>query len=1056
MRTSAKSFFALALLLFAVSIQSKADTPDWENPQVIGINKLPYHNTLMLPSMQEQLGERISLDGQWYFKWSRNPDERPAGFEQTDYDVSKWDRIIVPGNWQMQNYGMPIYTNSAYPFRRNQPSVTSEPPRDWYAYDHRDPVGCYVRDIEITPDMLSKRLILHFEGVHSAFYVWINGQKIGYSQNPMSPAEFDITDFVKTGSNKLAVEVYRWSDGSYLEDQDMWRLSGIYRSVELWVRPLQHIAEYTLIANPSSDFSQATVGAKILLCNTDKKTAKGLKLNVLIQGTDRNGNKVNIPLSGTVKKLNASDTTTITLTGTLDNPQLWSAEKPNLYRTTITLTDRKGKTIETFNYHLGVRRVEVRGEVLLVNGKPIKLRGVNRHDHHPRTGRYVDNATLETDIRLMKQANVNALRTSHYPDMPYLYELCDKYGIYLMDEACQESHGYGIGNKQMGDNADWTKAHVDRALSLVKRDINHPSIIFWSLGNEGGSGRNMKAMYDTICALDSTRLPFCDSDRTYSALYDDSYLTPSQLITTANRVTDRPFIMREYGHAMGNSMGNLKDYWDIIYADSSIAGAYIWDWVDQGIAKPVDGSPLRPSAKLSLEPGEYWAYGGDFGDMPNDGNFVLNGLLAPDRTPHPHFYEVQYTYQPITFVLEDDGRTIRLINRDFFTELNEYEYYYEFLSNGRKTANLGFLEPDGDRIVIPDVKLEGEVSFNINARLRADKIWADKWFTVAHEQFILKPRIYPTSLNTPADAPAPKVVVTPVSKTTKKRPKNILNEGETLTIQTVKGTMTIDYNGALTSWTDADGNELLAAPLEPYFWKPVNDNQAANNYEHRLGAWRNAAAERIIKSFDWKTENGNVCITIAMTLPVGADYILSYTINNEGKIKVDANYNPTATNIPLMPKFGMRMRLNSEFDYVSWYGRGPWENYPDRKLSAQIGQYVMSLSEFSTDYLKPQDNGNRCDVRWLTLSSTPSDEAVHHMLSVIGCQPLCIRAWDYGEEDLTAAHPYQLKRGEFINLNIDLNIHGVGGINTWGGRTLDHYTIDANQPMSYSFILDYK
>ena len=991
-----KKILVILTSLLTITVQAQI-IHDWENPAVLGINKLPYHATLQLPSMQKDCKEIISLDGQWLFQWSKDPDSRPAGFEAEDYDVSHWDWITVPGNWQLQGYGMPIYTNSQYPFRRNAPSVTGEPNRNWYAYDHRDPVGSYVTFIDVTRDMLQQNLILHFGGVHSAFYVWINGQMVGYSQNSMTPAEFDVTGFMREGSNKLAVEVYRWSDGSYLEDQDMWRLSGIYRSVELWVRPLVHIADYKVQAIPNADHSNAQVTADITICNVSTQKAKNLKAILNIDGKS---------VQGQIKALAAGDTMQISLAYVIESPKLWSAEKPNLYPFSVELADRKGGTIEHFDYHLGVKKVEIVGEVFKINGQNVKLRGVNRHDHHPRTGRYVDDDTYVKDITLMKQANINFLRTSHYPDREYLYELCDRYGIYVMDEANQESHAFGLRNRQMGDNPDWTRAHVDRAVGLVQRDRNHPCIIIWSMGNEGGSGRNLKAMHDTIVALDPTRPPFSDTDRSQSAIYDDAYLTPDKLASEARRITDRPFMMREYAHAMGNSVGNLQDYWDVIYADSSICGAAIWDWVDQGIAKPIDGSPLRPSAKLTLEDGEYWAYGGDFGDQPNDGAFCTNGLLAPDRTPHPHFYEVQYVYQPLNFEL-NDGK-LDIINRDFFTDPGEYDIAYDTIDNGRERL------------------------LNVYATLKEDKLWAPKGFVVAREQFVLDPYTYPATVK-PSDSKAPKA-------TLQKKDKS-------LKIETESGNIIIDHSGALISWTDDHGRELLAAPLEPYFWKPVNENQAANNYERRLGAWKNAAAERTTRSFDWKTQNGTVIATISMELAIGADYTLTYTITNQGDIKVDADYKPTRTGLPLMPKFGMRMRLNPEYDNVTWYGRGPWENYPDRKLSAMVNEYTLPLSKFCVDYIRPQDNGNRCDVRWLELSAQNS------RIRIDGCQPLCIRAWDYGEEDLTVGHPYELKHHDFINLNIDLNLHGVGGVDTWGGRTLDKYTIDANQPMSYSFIL---
>ena len=973
--------FLLGLILALTSHLSVAqEIHDWENPSVLGINKLPYHATLQLPSKEKVCKEIVSLDGQWLFRWSRNPEERAVDFYREDYDVSQWGKITVPGNWQTQGYGTPIYININYPFVKDRPRVTSEPPKDWTAYDNRNPVGQYVTFVDVTKEMLSKNLILHFGGVHSAMYLWINGQKVGYSQNSMSPAEFDVTKYLHEGKNKLAVEVYRWSDGSYLEDQDMWRLSGIFRPVQLWVRPLVHISDYQVTAVPNNDYSQATVRAKIQVCNTSKKTAKNLQAMLRIStASDKHGltrtiqeslkeasasEKVRVsplsPLQKNIPLLAPGDTMTIELTCALDKPMLWSAEKPNLYPFSVELEDDKGNTIEHFDYHFGVKKVEVIGEVFKINGKNVKLRGVNRHDHHPKTGRYVDDATYEEDICLMKQANINFLRTSHYPDREYLYELCDRWGIYVMDEANHETHGYGYANKVMGEDLSFQKAHVDRAESLVKRDFNHPSVILWSLGNEGGVGPNIEAMYNKVRELDNTRPPFYDSDRRYSAIWDDSYLYPEDLRKNAQAVTDKPFMMREYAHAMGNSCGNLQEYWDVIYADSSIVGAAIWDWVDQGLY-PMDNGKL----KMDNYP---FLYGGDFGDKPNDGPFCINGLIAPDRKPHPHYYEVQYVYQPLQFERKADG-TIRIINRDYFTDPSEYEITYDTL------------------------RYDGEVVLNVAARLKEDKPWAKKGFIVAREQFVLTPYVFPM----------------------KQRDGSFVTSAGDVTKEPSL-CYTIDGN-KLTSWI-VDGKEMLEAPLEPYFWKPENDNQSAAHFAERVASWKEVK-----------------------------DVKVTYTIINDHTIRVDMDYQPTTTDRPVMPKFGMRMRLPKDFTQIKYYGRGPWENYPDRKRSAFLGIYEMPLSEYETEYIHPQDNGNRCDIRWFEIGS----------LRIEGAQPLCIRVWDYGEEDLEGVrHPNDINRGRFVNLNIDLNIHGVGGADTWGKRTLPQYTIDGNQPHHYSFTLSYK
>ena len=1028
-----RSLIILAsLLVFTVHAQT---TPDWENPAVLGINKLPYHATLQLPSKWKACKEIVSLDGEWLFHWSRNPEERPADFYKEDYDVSGWGKITVPGNWQTQGYGTPIYININYPFVKDRPRVTTEPPKDWTAYENRNPVGSYVTFVDVTKEMLAKNLILHFGGVHSAMYVWVNGQRVGYSQNSMSPAEFDVTKYMRAGKNKLAVEVYRWSDGSYLEDQDMWRLSGIFREVQLWVRPLVHIADYRVTAEPNTDYSQAKVKACISICNVGEKMTRNLR--AVLKILQRDGSFVT-SAGDITKEPSLCDTTTVELTCTIDKPQLWSAEKPNIYPFSVELEDDKGNVIEHFDYHLGVKKVECVGEVFKINGQNVKLRGVNRHDHHPRTGRYVDDATYEQDLRLMKQANINFLRTSHYPDREYLYELCDRWGIYVMDEANQETHGYGYANHEMGEDPAWKDAHVDRAESLVKRDYNHPCVILWSLGNEGGVGPNIQAMYDTVVALDSTRLPFYDCHPRYSALHDFGYPTPAVLKSEAEKETEKPLIAREYAHAMGNSMGNFQEYWDVIYADSSIAGAAVWDWVDQGLY-PIENGKLKiensaaqnkavaNNVQSSIFNSQY-NYGGDFGDKPNDGPFCINGLVGPDRKPHPHYYEVQYVYQPIAFIQEGDS--IRIINRDFFTDLNEYDYYCEVYHNGELVSgNIPILHGDKFEIPYPYYPYnEPELTLNVYARLRQDTPWAQAGYTIAREQFILKPEeFWSAFVGEPAK----------VQKTAKG-----------LVAYTDRGTVTINSSGALASWM-VDGEEMLTSPLEPYFWKPENDNQHAAQFAQRLGVWREAIAKRTYQSFRTEASDDGLKIISETTLPVGAELTITYTIIQDGRIKVDMDYRPTATDIPLLPKFGMRMRLPADYQAIEYYGRGPWENYPDRKRSAFIGRYKMALSEFETEYVHPQDNGCRTDVRWLDISN--EEKTLH----IVGLQPLCIRAWDYGEEDLDAAprHPQDIQRDRFVNLNIDLNVHGVGGVDTWGQRTLPQYTIDGNQPYHYAFIL---
>lgn len=977
------------LLMSASSIMAQTSTTnDWENPAVIGINKLPYHSTLQLPSREKDCKEILSLDGKWYFHWSKDPQSRPKDFYRTDYDVSGWDKINVPGNWQMQGYGKPIYSNMGYPFKANAPLVTSEPPKDWYAYDHRNPIGSYVTTIKVTKDMLGKNLILHFGGVHSAMYVWVNGEKVGYSQNSMSPAEFDVTKYLHEGDNRLAVEVYRWSDGSYLECQDMWRLSGIFRSVQLWVRPEVHIADYSITSVPSEDWKSAKIDATFKVCNTGKTVAKGHKISVKVG---------NVTMAGTVKDIPSADTVSITLTGEMKEAHLWSAHDPYLYPVTINLTDGdvSGNVTETFVNHHGIKKVEIAGAVLKINGKNAKLRGVNRHDHHPQTGRYVDRKTYETDLRLMKQANINFLRTSHYPDDPYLYELCDRYGIFVMDEANQESHGYGIGNTFIGDNPEWEKAHVDRAISLVERDKNCPSVIFWSLGNEAGAGRNARAMRNAILKIDKSRVIYYDSDRSVSDIYDDSYLTPDKLSIEAKRINDRPFMMREYAHAMGNSVGNLQDYWDVIYADSTISGAAIWDFVDQGI---------------KLGDAKDFYYGGDFGDKPNDGHFCCNGLIDAERKPHPHYYEVKYVYRPIHFETEGKYGTIVPKIYDPFVSLDDFIIEYD------KQA------------------LSGTEVTTATVRLKYDTEWERAGYIVSQEQIVKGNFRYKTDIASRG-------------KSIKKSEDN-----EYYYIRTKRGTFKLDkHTGNLCEWADKNRN-VIKGTLEPYFWKPANDNQKASGYERTMQRWKNIKADKVIATAD--IVDGKAVVTFDNTYSLGDavfNYKLVYYINSNGEMKVCADYVPTDGMTGNMPKFGMRMqyaKAQNDDPELLWVGRGPWENYPDRKAGALYGAYKMLLSEYMVDYTKPQDNSNRCDVNAFVIKGKDNT------MNIVGCQPLNIRVWDYTEDDLNVAHPSELQHKDMVNVNIDADIHGVGGVDTWGTPTLDKYTIDASKPHKLAFIIE--
>lgn len=1018
----------LGLVLGAVSRGQEVN--DWENPQVIGINKEPYHATLTLPSKRYECGECESLDGIWKFRWYPRPEQRETEFFQQGYDVSGWDDIIVPGEWQMQGYGIPIYTNWTLPFKKDQPRVMSDPPENYFSYVNRNPVGQYVTTFNASAEK-GKTYYLHFAGVESAMYVWVNGQKVGYSQNSMSPAEFNITQYVLPGENKLAVEVYSYSDGSYLEDQDMWRLSGIFRSVDLWTRPEVHIADYTITSIPDEDYSSARAGMKFRIDNLSRKTGKDIELKVSVSGKDKRGSSVSYSAVKEIKKIVSGEQAWLDIDIDIDNPALWSSEKPNLYDVDIVLSS-KGKELERFCNHLGVRRIDHEGEIVYYNGEAIKIKGVNRHEFHPRTGRTIDRATLELDLRMIKQANINLIRTSHYPDDPLFYELCDVYGLYVMDEANQESHDYGLRNRELGDNPNWTKAHVDRAESLVARDKNWPCVLIWSLGNEGGRGINSVAMAETVRSMDPTRLVFSDTDRDISDFYDDGYIHPDRVAAEAKEITDKPFFMREYAYAGGNSLGNYKDYADVINADPSNFGAVIWEWCDHGIAKKAGTNVQKYGANpasLSLEPDEYFAYGGDFGDVPNSSTTCLNGIVRADRVPHPQYYEVQKVNQFLDFKLVSSSN-VQIINTYNFTSAEEFDYFYEFVDDGKVVYSAEQPINTNGILEIPSFDdTKGEVFLNVYARLRRPTVWADAGFTVAKEQFLLIGNLH---AKLEAGAAAPKV-----------------QESESCYIvATGKETVSIDKStGNLVSWKHGAA-ELLKAPLQPYFWKPATENQKHNNYNRRLGPWKDAGATMKLVASEAGEQDGFAVLTFRKEIELGAEYTLTYKFNSEGKVQVYADYKPVKEGLPLMPKFGMKMMLDPGMDRISWYGRGPLENYPDRKSSEFIGAYSTTLDDFVVNYPAPQENANRCDARWITFSDGGT------ALRIEGLQPLCFRAWPWTEEDIeNAKHPADLPERDFVNVNIDLNIHGVGCNDGWGARTLDKYTIDANKPYSYGFIL---
>ncbi len=1039
-----KKIFLIAVFL-AVNIADAQLVNDWENPAVNGINKEKPHAYGFLAEKKKNNPMLKSLNGMWRFNWSADPQSRPVGFYAKDFSTDNWNAILVPGSWELQGFGTPIYTNVAYPFKKDIPRVSAEPDKDYTAFKERNPVGSYTTSFVVPDNWFDKQVFINFGGVQSAMYLWVNGHKVGYSENSMSPAEFDITPYIEKGENKLALEVYKYCDGSYMEDQDIWRLAGIFRDVDLIARPKIFIGDYFVKAVPDKSFSKAKVAIDVRLDNRHKENSAGLKVEAAISGYSKSGGYVEKQFQAKAP-VSSSDKSTFAISAILENPKLWSAETPDLYKLVLELKNKKNEIVDRAECYFGVRSIEVRGDVFYINGKAVKLKGINRHEMHPRTGRYISRQVMVKDMELMKQANINMIRTSHYPDDPLFYELCDKYGFYVMDEANQESHAFGLGNKELGEDPLWKISHIERAVSLVERDKNHACVIFWSLGNEGGKGENMKTMADTIRKLDKTRLVFSDTHREISDLYDDSYLHPEDFKKLGERIKDKPVIMREYAHVMGNSGGNLQEYWDIIYADPSLCGAAIWEWDEHGLPKAKDGSPFKLTQHpddYALKDSEFWAYGGDFGDKPNDGNFVMRGLVSSDRKPYPHYYEVQKVYQPVVFQMQDEKKTsIKATNRFDFLPLQNFDIEYEYVCEGKSLQkgllNFGSVLSGASSVIdLPHLQNEqktcSEICLNIYVRLKDAALWAETGYCIAREQFVIKPYQWKNNIS---GAKTVKVKETPAAIELKTDAMNFVFD---------------KTNGDLTSWKIKD-QELLIGPLEPYFWKTPNDNQKQSGYSKEFSKWKNATADRVVKKVAITKQDTLATVKFDINFPrIGANYTLEYQLNGDGKLGTKAFYRPLNDTIGQIPKFGMRLRISKNYNAVDWYGRGPYENYPDRKTASFLGAYHKDLEHFIVPYPAPQDNANRSDVRWFSLESPDGNS-----IKVTGLQPLNFRAWRYAEEDLeNARHDYQLARRDFINLNIDLNIHGVGGNDSWGAKTMEKYTNSGSKPYEFGFTLEY-
>jgi len=1013
---------------------SCAEPHDWENQAVVGINKEPPRVTSypFADRSQALQGDATksayhqSLNGEWKFHWSADPARRPADFFQNSFDVSGWNTISVPSNWQLQGHGVPLYSNINYPFQKDPPQVMGEPPQEFTNYSHRNPVGSYRRDFRLPKRWDGRNVFLQFNGVDSAFYVWVNGQKVGYSQDSRTPAIFDVTDYLQEGENSLAVEVYRYCDGSYLEDQDFWRLSGIFRDVFVWSTANTTIRDYFVHTDLDDQYKNATLSVDLEIVNSSQADrACQVRAELLDdQGTlllEEKSAVVQVPAGGSAN---------VSIEKLVRDPAKWSAEQPNLYRLLLTLLE-DGKVQEVQTCQVGFREVRIRDGLLHVNGQTIYLKGVNRHEHDPRSGHTISVESMIRDIRLMKQFNVNAVRTSHYPADPRWYDLCDQLGIYLIDEANIESHGMGYDAESLAKDASWGLAHLARARAVVERDKNHPAVIIWSLGNEGGNGVNFMQNYDWMKKRDPSRPVQYEQagfDKRNTDIRCPMYASIEQIVRYAKSNPDRPLILCEYAHAMGNSVGNLQDYWTAIEKYKHLQGGFIWDWVDQGLFKNApDGT-------------EFFAYGGDFGDQPNSSDFCINGLVSPDRRPNPHLWEVKKVYQYIKVEANDLQKGHFLVrNKYYFTNLNEFEAVWILRQGGEPldSGSLGRLDvpPQGEQqieILLPSMQQSDEYMLTVRFKLAETSPWADAGHLVAWDQFLLSPGKPPRL------------------QSTKSAWSQLTETESAFEISGPTVSASVDKkSGELTSYRM--GNlELLTQPLVPNFWKHPNNNQWGNIYVERLGVWEDTAAQRRLSNIAASTDAGKTTIETSYELPtVHATYHVRYVFDSDRELRINARYEPGEEKVPAMPRFGMQLAVPKEFNQVTWYGRGPHETYWDRKTGGELAVHRDTVETWNHQYIHPQDVGNRTEVRWLTLTNRSGQG-----LKVLGTEPLSISAWPFSRDDLAAAkHPHELRRRDFNVVHIDWKLHGVGGDTSWGAKTHPEYTLSGNEAHEYEFVL---
>ncbi|WP_233531061.1 glycoside hydrolase family 2 TIM barrel-domain containing protein [Paenibacillus alkalitolerans] len=1021
--------------------------PEWNNnPEIFQLNRMKAHATLMsYHTVEEALAAHryasdrcLLLNGSWKFRFAERPEERHPDFYKTDRDVSDWNDIPVPSHWQLQGYDYPQYINVRYPWDGKE---HIRPPFVPVKYN---PVGQYVRTFSVPGNWKDQPVYISFQGVESAFYVWLNGDLVGYSEDSFTPAEFDLTPYLVEGENKLAVEVYRWSDASWLEDQDFWRMSGIFRDVYLFTAPQTHVYDLAVNAKLDDRYVNGILSVRAAVVNAFGKASGEMTWEAQLYDKDRRP-VFELPFESTVNFNEGETETDVFVSGMVRQPEPWSAESPYLYTLVVTLKDAGGVIAETKSVRVGFRNIEIKDGIMLFNGKRIVFKGVNRHEFDYRKGRSVGVEEMVRDIKLMKLHNINAVRTSHYPNHPAWYDLCDEYGLYVIDETNLETHGTwiygskGEGNALPGSKPEWTDAVVDRANSMLERDKNHASVVMWSLGNESFGGENFVKMRDLLKSKDATR-PIHYEGVVHHRKFEDVTDVESQMYTPPHKVEEyarsspkKPFILCEYSHSMGNSTGNLFKYTELFDRYPALQGGFIWDWIDQALsARAEDGT-------------EYMAYGGDFGDTPNDGNFSGNGLLFADGSVSPKLHEVKACYQNIVFEAEDlASGTFRVVNKHLFTDVSAFELVWAINRDGVLVSEgRGHCEaaPGESRVVnIPLPEMNGasagaEWWLTLSAVMKEDANWASKGHEVAFAQFRLA-----------AFAAADSSLG---GGTSKARPQTV-HTSDAVTVLCGGVAARFDAGSGVLSSYSVDGVERLSMPLAPNFWRALTDNDRGSRLHERSGMWREAGVNRSVLSFDVNERSDSVVVTSVFRLPTTPVSIcmVEYTVLGDGSVSVAMQLVP-GERTPEIPEIGMMFALRGAYDRLKWFGKGPFETYWDRATGAKLGIYEGLVREQFTPYLRPQECGNKTDVRWANITDgngagvrIEGKPAIE--LNALPWTPSQLEAYD---------HPYKLPVSGQTVVRINYKQMGVGGDDSWGARTHPEFTLLSNRSYMYSFVL---